>query len=312
MILLTLLVGCGPQPTTPVEVAARPVDPDPLVVLVFGDAGREPLEDGSLTQAGVGAAMAQTCAAMGCDLALMLGDNIYEDGVSEGDEALFWERFEEPFAPLGELDIWAVLGNHDWRGLAQPQLDHSAASPRWRMPDRTYVVPGLPAWVTLAALDTQAVSAWPRDATTRAMLDDTRAALCGAPGWRILFAHHPLQSSGIHSRRLEQVRLRRHIEPIVEDCGVQLVLSGHEHHQEHIVTEGYDQLVSGAASKSRPLCGDPGAHWPRCGRRGTPGQQVIDASLGYAVLTLTPERADIVLFRAEDPTTPFYTASRKP
>ena len=51
-------------------------DRDKLVLLVFGDGGT-----GEAGQYRVGQAMYEVCRERQCDFALMLGDNIYEDGI---------------------------------------------------------------------------------------------------------------------------------------------------------------------------------------------------------------------------------------
>ena len=59
----------------------------------------------------------------GCDLAVMLGDNIYPDGATANADGRDAERFRDlfttPFAGLAQgredFRIYAVLGNHDWR-----------------------------------------------------------------------------------------------------------------------------------------------------------------------------------------------------
>ena len=94
-------------------VVADHTGSDEIVALVFGDAG-----SGSDDQLELGRRMAEICREAGCDLALMLGDNFYERGVDAPREGrwdpAFDTKFEEPYAGLGRLDMWAVAGNHDW------------------------------------------------------------------------------------------------------------------------------------------------------------------------------------------------------
>jgi len=64
------------------------------------------------------------CKANPCQFALMLGDNIYPDGVDgvdpKDDQKRFNNVFIKPFTPLLEdnptFRIFPTLGNHDWRG----------------------------------------------------------------------------------------------------------------------------------------------------------------------------------------------------
>ncbi len=92
-------------------------DQDELVILVFGDSGT-----GKAGQYRVGHAMYEVCRQRGCDFALMLGDNIYEDGIevrarsdatASYQEILeqFEQKFEAPYRSFSELSgfhFWAV------------------------------------------------------------------------------------------------------------------------------------------------------------------------------------------------------------
>jgi len=70
------------------------------------------------------------CKANNCDFGLMLGDNIYPDGVegidAEADQKRYDDVFIKPFAPLLDHDpdfrIFPTLGNHDWRGKRKGAL----------------------------------------------------------------------------------------------------------------------------------------------------------------------------------------------
>ena len=132
-----------------------------LVILVFGDSGT-----GKGGQYRVGEAMYQVCRERGCDLALMLGDNIYEDGIKASDQsspeasrreirAQFQEKFEGAYEKFGRFDMWAVLGNHDYRqNSVYSQVMYSWESDLWRTPSYYFDVPYLPAWVQIYGVHT--------------------------------------------------------------------------------------------------------------------------------------------------------------
>lgn len=120
-------------------------------------------------QAGVAMAMQRYCRGPAkCEFAVMLGDNIYPDGATEGrdghDDA---ERFRkvllEPYAPLAafseQFRIYAVLGNHDWRtsrAAAMSQVRYLTETRPFYMDGLRYrVAPtGDPREVEIFALDT--------------------------------------------------------------------------------------------------------------------------------------------------------------
>jgi hypothetical protein len=247
-----------------------------LRLLVFGDAGT-----GKRRQFEVGARMAAECAARGgCALALMAGDNIYETGVrpsapGQRPDPQFHEKFEKPYEPLGRLDMWAVPGNHDWHreGSIDAEIAYTRQSSRWRMPAPDYEVPRLPPWIHVYGLDTVQLDG--------AQLARAREALCGAEGWKLLFGHHPIYSSGKHANRRGVLPvLERLVVPLIEACGVHLYLAGHDHHQEHLRAPAFDQVVQGAAAKLHPLrsiAGRP-AGVRTLGAAALPGFAILDAS----------------------------------
>jgi len=74
---------------------------------------------------------------------------------------------------------------------------------------------------------------------------------CGASEhWKIAFFHHPLYSSGrTHGSDLD---LRRTLEPVFEECGIGVVLTGHDHFYERVKPQkGILHFVTGGAGKLR-------------------------------------------------------------
>jgi tartrate-resistant acid phosphatase type 5 len=104
-------------------------------------------------QAAVANAMREYCAGgAGCEFAVMLGDNIYPDGATAGEDGRDdAERFHkilfEPYAPLAafhpDFRIYVALGNHDWRTSregALAQLRYHETSPPFHMDGIRYKV----------------------------------------------------------------------------------------------------------------------------------------------------------------------------
>jgi hypothetical protein len=263
-------------------------DKQRLRFLMFADAGT-----GKEDQGKTGRLMARECAERGgCDFALMAGDNVYLAGVrpSRGaDDPRFAKRFEFPYADLGRLDMWAVPGNHDWytRGSVDTEVRYTRSSARWRMPSHDYAVPGLPDWLRIYGLDTVKLSRG-RDA---AQLERARQALCSGDGWKLLFGHHPVYSSGKHAdRRGEHPAVRdRLVAPLIEACGVHAYFAGHDHHQEHLTAPAFEQVVQGAGGKLRKV--------RRVRDRPAGVRSLYAASrFGFAIVEATPRRLEIRFF----------------
>lgn len=217
-LLLALAACSGGNNNAPQGGTGQSQSGESVRFVAFGDAGT-----GSERQIAVGNAMAEVCAARGCDFALELGDNFYLSGVQSVDDAQFQSKFEIPYEKLN-VPIYVTLGNHDnsqgpgegsdnTRGDYQVEYHYLAgrSSEKFRMPARYYsftapagsaaplveffsldsnpltaILPDLdPAWNPVLYAEEQL--AWFNDA-----LDNSTAA------WKIAFAHHPYVSNGLH------------------------------------------------------------------------------------------------------------------
>jgi|TARA_B100000315_G_scaffold31031_1_gene26254 hypothetical protein len=145
----------------------------------------------------------------------------------------------------------------------QAEIDYSLLSPRWRMPYNHCAVRGLPSWLRIYGLDTTVffdlarendpfkISALRRSRDEQ--LSALESALCTGGGWKLLFAHHPIYSSGPHA--LEEggagiaPEIRAALEPLIQRCGIQIFFAGHDHHQEHIRADGFEQIIQGAGGR---------------------------------------------------------------
>ena len=265
---------------------------DTLTILVFGDGGT-----GEAGQYRVGHAMHETCRARGCDLALMLGDNIYDNGieVTEREDATsslseilaqFDQKFADPyrlFERFSGFHFWVSLGNHDYRRNAVAALvTYSEFSPLWRFPALHYEIPLLPEWIQIHAVHT--------DTDVRRDLNglqvaSLKRALCGdrdPDRWKVLFGHQPVYNSGHHRRDGQQRRTRALLEePLILQCGVHLYLAGHAHHQEHLTARGFEQVIQGAAGKVKGSNGFREEPHLR--------QRFFSPTFGFAIVTVDRE-----------------------
>lgn len=217
----------GPLPPPPVP--SPPPSPPPLPGLRFfalGDGGT-----GGDDQFRVARAVRGKCAVSRCDFGLLLGDNIYSDGVGSAQDPQWSAKFERPHAELlgAGLPFQAVLGNHDYAdgsdwSRGAHQVGYGRLNPLWRMPAEHYLFTSGPA--TFVALDTTTIVA------ARPGAEDAQAALVqGAIAgnqlpWVIALGHHPYRSNGPNGSA--GARLGAFIEGHL--CGkVDLYLAAHDH-----------------------------------------------------------------------------------
>jgi hypothetical protein len=295
-VLLFMAAACGGTPATGDNDDAggggrdagvdAPIDappPPPTVrFVVLGDTG-----EGNPAQFQVGAAMKTVCdAAGGCDFALLLGDNIYSDGVTGTDDPQWQTKFEMPYA-MHAMPFYAVLGNHDYGGqliIDAPgvgnewdkgpiEVMYTQVSNKWEMPDTHYAFQVEN--VGIIALDTNSIL-WnntmygnQRDWYPTALMQIADA------DWKIVAGHHPHRSNGQHGNAgnydapelfgipipnplpiVGGGDMKRFFDEVV--CGtVDLSFSGHDHNRQWIDEPtalcGTEMIISGAGAKTTPL-----------------------------------------------------------
>jgi hypothetical protein len=136
-----MLNACTPketkQTTTPeYEVSSElEVVDDAYHFYVIGDWGRK----GQFGQQEVADMMNKAGYLVEPEFIASTGDNIYPNGVASIHDPNWEDSFEDVYNGFFLNCPWyVVLGNHDYRGNAQAQIDYSQISQRWHMPDRYF------------------------------------------------------------------------------------------------------------------------------------------------------------------------------
>lgn len=166
------------------------------------------------------------------DLAIMLGDNLYEyQGPHD-----YVAKFEKPYAALLSAGVrfFAAIGNHD--PVNEP---HYA---RFNMEGRRYYTFN-DKDVRFFVVDSTSLGpqqlSWLEDALARSH-----------SRWKIVYMHHPIYTPGRY-RRMATL-LRAVLEPMFVEHGVDVVFSGHEHFYARFKPQkGITYFISGAAGSLR-------------------------------------------------------------
>ncbi len=231
-------------------------------LLVLGDWGRAvaPHQHDVATQMNV-AAGEQDCVGV-----LAVGDNFYEDGVQSVDDPKWRTLFEDVYAgeKLRPLPWYVALGNHDYGGVPQAQVDYTRRSDRWHMPARYFKVAslGLPD-VDLFVIDTNPLIAEnltgddPLNVNSRsqdgaaqlAWLDRELAA--SQARFKIVAGHHTLFSGGVTHGDSPELIAR--LLPILRRHAVIAYVNGHDHDLQHIVRDDMHFVCAGAGAEARPV-----------------------------------------------------------
>lgn len=231
--------------------------------------------------------MARSAQALGAKFFISTGDNFYPNGVASIDDPQWQQSFEQVYGDFVLHNDWyIVLGNHDYRGNPQAEIDYTQHSRRWHMPARYYRLvkhvdkatdaefffidtspfiaeyQKAPDEYALAGQDTAAQIAWLKQS-----LAESKAQ------WKFVVGHHHIYSGG---KRATQTELETAIVPLLKEYGVQAYINGHEHDLQVIRRPGGKTayLVSGTGSEHRPT-----------GK--TEGTLFSASTLGFMALSLT-------------------------
>jgi predicted phosphodiesterase len=235
--------------------------------LVVGDWGR----NGHYNQQQVADRMDETAHHLGIEFIISVGDNFYSNGVASVEDPMWQTSFEQVYHGANLFENWyAILGNHDYRGNPQAQIDYSKKSRRWNMPSHYYsfereLDDNSGKKILFVFIDTNPLEKkYYTDETymfTDVVKQDTAKQLAwlnqtlaqSDAHWKIVVGHHPIYTTG--KRKNEPPYVRYSLQPIFEKYKVDMYFSGHEHdlqHQKHqdFVTH---QFVSGAGSEVREV-----------------------------------------------------------
>jgi hypothetical protein len=171
------------------------------------------------------------------DLWLMLGDNAYQSGTDAEFQAAVFDMYPDM---LRKSVLWPTLGNHDG-GSANSSTQSGPYYDIFTLPKKAEaggVASGTEAYysfdygnVHFIVLDSFESSRSPTGAMMRWLREDLQAT---DQDWIIAYWHHPPYSKGSHDSDGggALADMRRNALPILEDYGVDLVLSGHSHSYE--------------------------------------------------------------------------------
>jgi len=184
------------------------------------------------------------------NLWLMLGDNAYPDGSDTDYQSAVFDMYPEM---LRQSVLWPTLGNHD--GITADSATQTGPYYDLFTLPKNGEAGGLPSgteayysfdyanihFICLESFETNRT-------TAGAMLTWLQQdVLSTNQPWMIAFWHHPPYSKGSHDSdtEVELMEMRQYALPILEQAGVDLVLSGHSHSYERsFLIDGHYGLSS--------------------------------------------------------------------
>ncbi|WP_121966220.1 metallophosphoesterase [Myroides sp. N17-2] len=233
--------------------------------LVLGDFGRV----GDYYQKNVARELGNAMVVMDGEFVVSVGDNFYPNGVSSTQDYHWISSYESIYTnPSLYADWYVALGNHDYHGNVQAQIDYSNISRRWNMPDRYYskvftldnkekallvVIDTNPfidsyqktgKYSDLDKQDTQKQLKW---------IEETLGQADPSIKWKIVVGHHPMYSGGKRKTSKDTIGFEQKFSGLFDKYKVDAYICGHEHDLQIIKPKDRytTQFLSGAASEVR-------------------------------------------------------------
>jgi len=267
LILITLLVFFGTelsaQPRVEKHLLGKSIEglskeENTVYFLMFGDFGR----NGQGYQQDVADWMGIAANQVDARFVISTGDNFYCCGVASTEDYQWISSFENVYRCHSlQIPWYLVLGNHDYQGSVQAEIDYTNVSRRWTMPDRYYteVLNG----VRFLFVDTSPFvkDYYPRTFQYTDLIDqDTTRQLqwidsvlsVSKEKWKIVVGHHPVYSVGNHGGEPE---LQKNLRQLLEKYKVQLYLAGHDHNLQSLRPKDSEvsYLISGGGAEETPV-----------------------------------------------------------
>jgi tartrate-resistant acid phosphatase type 5 len=211
--------------------------------------------------------MGKTADSVKAKFIVSCGDNFQICGVASTQDPLWMFSYENVYKALSlQVDWYPVLGNHDYKGSPQAEIDYSKISRRWRLTDHYYtfakrvndsvsarfIFLDTPPFVEeyhkrseeypeIVKQDTAKEIRWLKDVLIKAK-----------EKWILVFGHHPIYSaSKTHGNTKEMIE---RVKPLLEKYHAQLYFCGHDHDFQrlHEKSGNVDYIVTGTGGEPRP------------------------------------------------------------
>lgn len=228
--------------------------------ITLGDWGK----DGIFHQVWVAEQMTIWAMNNNANFVITVGDNMYDYGVQSTDDPQWKTSFEDVYTSTYlQIPWYATLGNHDYLGNVQAQIDYSKVSSRWKMPSRyysfTYTLEDSSVALfvmmdtnPICLSDEESIGQYGEDVIkidNKIQLRWLDSTLSNTPAkWKIVCGHHTVLSGGYHGGVEEMQEL---VKPIFEKNHIDVYLCGHDHDMQHLVDKKINYFVSGAGSLTR-------------------------------------------------------------
>jgi tartrate-resistant acid phosphatase type 5 len=263
-----------------------------LNFLVISDWGRDGINDTNKKAPGqlkVAKQFGTTAKDIKASFVVTCGDNFHGKGVSSVADPLWSVNFEKVYTNKSLMIPWYItLGNHDYEGNVEAELEYAKTSKRWIQPARYFAfTKALPdsTQVLFLVLDSSPFvqdyinqkgdGHHVQDQNTARQVQWCDSVLSTSSAtWKFAFFHHPAYSaSSTHGSTPE---IQSTLVPLFEKYHVDACFSGHDHDLQHSRPDNstVEYFGNGGGSDTRPAGNSSFTKYS-------------NASLGFGVVSLT-------------------------
>jgi acid phosphatase len=241
-----------------------------LNFLVISDWGREGIDDTDKKTPGqlkVAKQFGTTAKRINASFVVTCGDNFHGKGVSSSTDILWQENFEKVYAAKSLMIPWYItLGNHDYEGNVEAELEFAKTSKRWIEPARYFSFTKKlrnSTRVLFVILDSSPlIEEYMNQKDDGHHVNGQRTALqvrwcdsvlsSSSASWKLVFFHHPAYSAS--SKHGSTPEIQRAFVPLFEKYHVNACFSGHDHDLQHSRPDNatVEYFGCGGGSETRP------------------------------------------------------------
>jgi tartrate-resistant acid phosphatase type 5 len=276
----------------------------PLKFMVFGDWGR----NGEDKQKEVAVEMGIVAKKFKPEFIISTGDNFYPNGVQSTRDHNWIASYENIYTSQSlQSDWYVVLGNHDYRGEPQAEIDYTQVDRKWHMPARyfsrlLFIDEDSSAGVLFVYIDTTPFlsESYKGDqhhvqgqdtAAQRIWLEKTLGETPANVKWKFVIGHHPVYTGGGRMKAKETVEMKNLFAPIFEKYHVNAYICGHDHNLQYIKPRGFTHyFVSGAGSElSKTVIHPEGGVYAKA-ENGFMNFSIYESQMHVSMLSYTGEK----------------------
>ena len=229
--------------------------------LIVSDEGGSASND----QKAVAMAMAKEAERIKAQFVVTVGDNYHGYGIASATDPRWKTEFEDVYSYSAlQIPWYPSIGNHEYRGNVDCEIEYSNLSTRWKLPSRYYTQKERiddSSFVLIVHLDTSPfVEEYHIESNVYHVEgQDTKKQLVWLDSvltvsrvrWTIVVGHHPIYSAT--SKHGDTKELIVQVLPILTKHRVPLYVCGHDHVLQHLKRDRMDFIVCGGGAETRDV-----------------------------------------------------------